>query len=62
MQVSGLGMELVLQLLAYSTARPNPSNICDLHHGSWQCQILNPLRETRDRTQILMDTRQVHYY
>ena len=21
-----------------------------LHHGSWQCQILNPLSEARDRT------------
>ena len=26
------------------------SNICDLYHGSWQCQILNPLSEARDQT------------
>ena len=28
-----------------------------LHQSSWQHQILNPLREARDRTRILMDTR-----
>ena len=27
-----------------------------LHHISWQCQILTPLREARDQTRILMDT------
>ena len=26
-----------------------------------QCQILNPLREARDQTHVLMDTRWVHY-
>ena len=35
--------------------------MCDLHHSSWQHQILNPLREARDRTRILIDTSQVHY-
>ena len=25
------------------TAMPDPSRICDLHHSSQQCQILNPL-------------------
>ena len=29
--------------------------ICNLHHSSWQCQILNPLSETRDQTHILPD-------
>ena len=38
------------------------SHICDLHHSSQQCQILNPLSEARDWTHILMDTSQVHYY
>ena len=27
-----------------------------LHHRSWQCQILIPLSEARDQTHILMDT------
>ena len=28
--------------------------VCDLHHSSWQCWILNPLSEARDRTPNLM--------
>ena len=35
--------------------------ICDLHHCSWQCQILNPLSKARDQTQVPVDTRHVHY-
>ena len=31
------------------------SSICDLHHHSWQCQILSPLREAKDLTSILTD-------
>ena len=64
MEVPRPGVESELQLLAYITAAamPDPSRICDLHHSSWQCQIPNPLREARDRTQILMDTSQVHYH
>ena len=31
------------------------------HRSSWQCLILNPLSEARDRTHILMDTSQAHY-
>ena len=31
-----------------------------LHHSSWQCRILSPLSEARDRTCILMDTIRVH--
>ena len=35
---------------AYVTAAemPVPSRVCNLHHRSWQCQILNPLSEVRD--------------
>ena len=59
-----LGIELELQLPAYNTATAmeDPSSVCHLHHSSWQCQILNPLSEVRDRTHILMDTRWVHYH
>ena len=28
----------------------DPSHICDLHHSSRKCQILNPLIKARDRT------------
>ena len=47
-----------LQLLAYATATatPDPSHICNLHHSSRQCQILNPLSEARDGTHACMDT------
>ena len=48
---------------AYTTATPtpDPSCVCDLHHRSQQCQILNPLSKDRDQTCILMDTRQIHF-
>ena len=38
MEVPRLGVELELQLLAYTTAivTPDPSRVCDLHHGSGQ--------------------------
>ena len=50
-----------LKLLAYATtiATQDPSRICDLHCSSWQCQILNPLSEARDRTCVLMDASQI---
>ena len=41
-----------------ATAMQDLSRVGDLHHSSWQCQILNPLNEARDRTHILMDTNQ----
>ena len=58
MEVPRLRCDLELQLLAYTTttAMWNPSHACDLCCSSWQCQILNPLSEARDGTQILMDT------
>ena len=61
MEVPRLRTELELQLLAYTTAvvMPDLSHICNLHHRSQQCWILNPLSKARDRTHILMDTSQV---
>ena len=61
MEVPRLGVESELQLLAYTTATAtqDPRHVCDLYHSSWQCQMLNPLREARDQTQVLMDTSQV---
>ena len=57
-EVPGLGVELELQLTAYTTATEmqDPSCICNLHHSSQQHQILNPLSEARDRTHIYVDT------
>ena len=62
MEISGLGVKLELQLLAYTTARATPdlSRICDLCCSLWQCWILKPLSETRNRTHTLMDTNRVH--
>ena len=42
-----------------ATATPDPCPICELHHSSRQCQIPNPLSETRDWTHILMDASRV---
>ena len=41
-EVPRLGVESELQLLACATATAMPDlrHICDLHHSSWQCQIL----------------------
>ena len=61
MEVSSLGVESELELLAYTTAiaLPDLSHICDLHHSSQQRQIPNPLSKARDRTRILMDASQI---
>ena len=55
-EAPGLGVSSELQLLAYTTATavPDLSCICDLHHSSWQCWILNPLSEARDQTRNLI--------
>jgi len=54
MEVPRLGVESELQLLAYTTATPDLSHVCNLHHSSWQHWILNPLSEARDGTCNLM--------
>ena len=55
-EVPRLAAELKLQLLAYTTATATAdlSHVYNLHHSSWQCWILNPLIEARDRTRNLM--------
>ena len=62
MEIPRLGVESELWLLAYTTAIAMPalSCICDLQHSSQQSRILNPLRQTRDQTSILMDAIRVH--
>ena len=63
MEVPRLGVELELQLPAYSiaTAMWDPSQVCNLHRSSQQCQILDPLSKARNRTHILMDTSQIPF-
>ena len=64
MEVSSLGVESELQLLAYTTATATSdlSRVCDLHHSSQQHQILNPLSKARDQICILMDASQIHFH
>ena len=64
MEVPRLGIESELQLPAYTTATATQylSHVCDLHHSSQQCQILNPLSKARDQTRVLMDTSRVRYH
>ena len=61
-EVSRLWVESELWLPAYTTATipPDPSHICDLHHSSWQCQILNLLSKVRDGTRNLMVPSRIH--
>ena len=63
MEVPRLGVDLEPQLQIYSTATatPDPIHTCDLHHSSWQHQVLSPLSEARDRTLILKDTSWIRY-
>ena len=58
-----LGVESDLQPPAYTTATatPDSSHVCDLHHTSQQCWILNPLNKASDRTCILMDASQIRF-
>ena len=51
-------------MLDYTTATAtlDPSHVCNLHHSSQQCWILNLLHETRDGTCILMDTSWIHFH
>ena len=60
-EVPGVGVQLELELPAYTTATEtlDLSPVCDLHHSSRQCWILNPLSEARDQTHNLMFTNQV---
>ena len=53
-----------LQLLAYATttARQDPSRVCDPHHSSQQRRILNPLSEARDQTRNVMVPSRICFY
>ena len=61
MEVPRLGVKMELLLPAYTTATWDLSRICDLHHSSRQCWILNPLSLARNQTHVLIDTSWVRY-
>ena len=58
MEVPRLGVELELQLLAYTTATAtlDLSHICDRVCNLGQRWIRNPMCEARDRTHVFTDT------
>ena len=41
---------------------PDLSHACNLHHSSWQHQILNPLSEARDQTHNLVVPNWIHFH
>ena len=61
MEVPRLGVELELQMPGYTiaTATWDPNCVCNPHHSSRQCQILNLLSGARDQTHIIMDSSQI---
>ena len=64
MDIPRLGVESELQRPAYTTATAmlDPRRVCDLHHSSWQCRILDPLSEAQNPTHILMHTSWIHFH
>ena len=40
--------------LFQSHSNTNQSRVCNLHHSSWQRQMVNPLSKPRDQTHNLM--------
>ena len=53
--------KLQLPARVTATATPDPTCVCELHHGLWQCWILSPLIEARDRTYNLVVPGQIHF-
>ena len=62
MEVPRLGVESELQLPASTTATPDPSHVCSLHHSSRQRRMVNPLSEARDRTPNVMVPSRIHFH
>ena len=63
MEVPRLGVELELQLPAYTTgkAMQDLSLVFNLHHSSRQCGFLNALSKSRDRTCNFMVTSWIRF-
>ena len=47
---------------ATATATQDASRVCDLHHSSRQCRILNPLTEARNWTHHLMIPSRISFH
>ena len=61
MKLPRVGVQSELPLPAYATATLDLIHVCNLHHSSWQRQIVNPLSEARDWTRVLMYTSQIYF-
>ena len=59
MEVPRLRVGAVATILYHRHATPHLSCVCNLHHSSQQCRILNPLRKARGQICVLMDTSQI---
>ena len=64
MEVLRLGVELELQLPAYTSATVtwDPSHVCNLHHSFMATPDPQLMSEARDQTHIFMDTSQIRLY
>ena len=65
MDVLRLGVQLELQLPAYTTATAtsDPRRVGNLHHhSSQQCQTLNPLSKASEETRNLMVLSRIHFH
>ena len=64
MEVPRLGVQSELSLQAYTraTATPDLSRVSDLHHSSWQRELLNALSEAGDQTHSPMVPSQIHFH
>ena len=64
MELPRLGVKSELQppATAITTAVPDPSWVCELHHSSRQHWIVNPLKRVRDQTHILIYSSQILYH
>ena len=64
MEVPKVGVELEVQLSAYTTpmAKWDLSRMCGLHKNSQQCRIPYTLSEAREGTHILRDTNKIHFH
>ena len=60
-QAGGANQSYKLPAYTSATATRDLSLSCNLHHGSKQLWILNPLSKIRNRAHVLMDTSWVRY-
>ena len=60
-QARGL-IEATAAGLHHSHTTPDLSRVCDLHHSSWQRQVLNPLSEARDQTHNLVVPSRIRFH